>query len=114
MAPLNSHAAGDVEVTGTKNSDDSRRAAAGANHERRKIVLARDRRPRHDRPRMVLYAQGLGEYAGAGSNAPLAGSARDFGSTLLNGIRDIDQQTWLLLAGGAILLLLFTRRSKQR
>jgi hypothetical protein len=63
---------------------------------------------------MVLFAQALGEYAGAGSNVPMSGSARDLGSTVLNGLRDVDQQTWLLLAGGALLLLFFTRRSKQR
>jgi hypothetical protein len=63
---------------------------------------------------MVLFAQALGEYAGAGANVPLAGSARDVGSNLLNSLRGVDQQTWLIAAGCLVLLLFFTRRSKRR
>lgn len=88
-------------------------SARHARTARGEIMLAPERDTGHDFSRMILFAQALGEYAGAGANVPLGGSARDVGSSVLNSLRAVDQQTWLIAAGCLVLLLLFTRRSKR-
>ena len=62
---------------------------------------------------MLFFAQSLGEYAGAGSQAPVGGSLQSAWSTIVNRLSGVDQQTWLIIGGVLLVLVLFTRRSKR-
>jgi hypothetical protein len=94
-------AAGDVEVTGTKDDDDS------------EIFCGTPRQHGARSVHMLLLAQALGEYSGLGSNAPLGGS-QALGSGLWDRVRGVDQQTWVMIGGVVIIVMLLSLRSKRR
>lgn len=64
--------------------------------------------------RMLPFAQSILEYVGLGSRSELANSGRAFVSNLWQGLRDIDQQTWMIIGGVLIVLWFLTRRSRTR
>lgn len=64
--------------------------------------------------RMPLFAQSILEYVGISSRSELAGSARAFVSNLWDGLRGIDQRTWLIIGGVLIVLTFLTRRSRMQ
>lgn len=60
---------------------------------------------------MVLFAQSVLEYSRP-SNLPLVDSMREVFSNFVRGLRDIDQQTWLIIGGVLVVLWFFTRRRR--
>ncbi len=61
---------------------------------------------------MSLFAQGILEFSRA-SNQTLSESLKEVFSNFENGLRDVDQQTWLIIAGVLIVLWFFTRRRRR-
>ena len=59
----------------------------------------------------LLLAQSLVEYSGVSSNSTLGESLGAMLSTFMDGLRGIDQNTWLILGGVLLALAYFTRRS---
>ena len=64
--------------------------------------------------RIVPFAQSILEYIGVSSRSDVADLARAFVSNLWQGLRDIDQQTWMIIGGVLIVLWFLTRRSRMR
>ena len=64
--------------------------------------------------RTLPFAQSILEYVGLGSRSEMASSARAFVSNLWEGLRGIDQQTWMIIGGVLIVLWFLTRRSRTR
>ena len=64
--------------------------------------------------RILPFAQSILEYVGLGSRSVAADSARAFVSDLWQGLRRIDQQTWMIIGGVLIVLWFLTRRSRTR
>jgi len=62
---------------------------------------------------MLLFAQALGEYSGVSASAPLPGSIDQFGSNVWDRLRAVDQQTWWIIGGALLVLMIVTRRSKR-
>ncbi len=61
----------------------------------------------------LLLAQSLLEYAGLGSAVnSVSDSLGDLGTRLVDGLRDVDRNTWLAI-GGALLVLAFLTRRKR-
>ena len=70
---------------------------------------------RHDAlMRIVPFAQSILEYIGISSRSDMAEAARTFVSNLWQGLRDIDQRTWMIIGGVLIVLWFVTRRSRMR
>lgn len=61
---------------------------------------------------MSLFAQGVLEFSRTSTQA-LPDSLREIVSNFENGLRDVDQQTWLIIAGVLIVLWFFTRRRRR-
>jgi hypothetical protein len=61
----------------------------------------------------LLFAQTLGEYA-ATSSRSLSESLREFWLHLVDGLKDVDQATWMIIGGVLLALLYLTRRSGRR
>ncbi len=61
---------------------------------------------------MSLFAQGILEFSRASSQS-LSDSLKEAFSNFEDGLRDIDQQTWLIIAGVLIVLWFFTRRRRR-
>lgn len=59
---------------------------------------------------MLLFAQGLELRT---SNQPLSDSLREAVRNFEDSLRDVDQQTWLIIAGVIIVLWFFTRRRRR-
>ena len=64
--------------------------------------------------RSLVFAQSIIEYVGLGSRSDVTGSARAFVSNLWQGLRDIDQRSWLIIGGVLVVLWFLTRRSRMR
>ena len=64
--------------------------------------------------RLVPFAQSILEYGGSGSRPRAFDSFKALASNLLDGLKGIDQQTWMLIAGVLIVLTILTRRSRSR
>ena len=64
--------------------------------------------------RSLPFAQSILEYVGLGSRTELTGSARAFVSSLWQGLRDIDQRSWMIIGGVLVVLWFLTRRSRMR
>ena len=64
--------------------------------------------------RSLPFAQSILEYVGLGSRAELTGSVRGFVSNLWQGLRDIDQRSWMIIGGILVVLWFLTRRSRMR
>ncbi len=61
----------------------------------------------------LLLAQSLLEYTGLGSTVnSVSDSLGDLGTRLVDGLRDVDRNTWLAI-GGALLVLAFLTRRKR-
>ena len=60
---------------------------------------------------MLLFAQGVLEYSKP-SNLPLSDSLREIFSNFERSLRDIDQQTWLIIGGVLVVLWFLTRRRR--
>lgn len=60
------------------------------------------------------FAQSILEYVGLGSGSDVTGSARAFVSNLWQGLRDIDQRSWMIIGGVLVVLWFLTRRSRMR
>ena len=61
----------------------------------------------------LLLAQSLLEYEGLGSAVnSVSDSLGDLGTRLVDGLRDVDRNTWLAI-GGALLVLAFLTRRKR-
>ena len=60
---------------------------------------------------MLLLAQGVLEYSKP-SNLPLSDSLREALSNFERSLRDIDQQTWLIIGGVLVVLWFLTRRRR--
>ena len=61
---------------------------------------------------MPIFAQGVLEYSKAPS-LPLSDSLRQALRSFQDGLRDVDQQTWLIIGGVLIALWFFTRRRRR-
>ena len=64
--------------------------------------------------RLLPFAQSILEYVGLGSGSDVVDAARTFVSNLWQGLRDIDQRTWMIIGGVLIVLWFLTRRSRTR
>ena len=62
----------------------------------------------------LLVAQSLVEYTGLSSNSTLTEAVGAALSNLWDGLRAIDQNTWLAIGGALLLLAFLTRRSARR
>ncbi len=60
---------------------------------------------------MPIYAQGVLELSKT-TTQPLADSLREALRSFEDGLRDVDQQTWLIIGGVLIALWFFTRRRR--
>jgi uncharacterized membrane protein len=62
-----------------------------------------------------LFAQSLLEYSGAaGSNATLAESIGSLFTRFWDTVRNMDQNTWIAIGGGLLVLAFMTRRSRRQ
>lgn len=77
-------------------------------------MLARQRQSRHYAGvTSLLLAQSLLEYTGLGSAATSVSDALgELGARLVDGLRDVDRNTWLAIGGGVLVLAFLTRRKR--
>ena len=61
-----------------------------------------------------LLAQSLVEYSGISSNSTLSESVGSALSNLWDGLRNIDQNTWMAIGGALLVLAFLTRRSRRQ
>lgn len=60
-----------------------------------------------------VFAQSILEYGSVGSQSDVMDSLRAAGSALVDGVKDIDPRTWWAVAGLLLVLMIFTRQSRQ-
>lgn len=60
---------------------------------------------------MPFFAQGILELSKT-SNQPLSDSLREALRSFEDSLRDVDQQTWLIIGGALLVLWFFTRRRR--
>ena len=77
-------------------------------------MLARQRQSRHYADvTSLLLAQSLLDYTGVGSAATsVSDSLGDAGTRLVDGLRDVDRNTWLAIGGILLVLAFLTRRKR--
>jgi len=61
-----------------------------------------------------LFAQSLVEYSGISSTATLSESIGSLFTRFWDGVRNMDQNTWLAIGGGLLVLAFLTRRSRRQ
>ncbi|HUR35353.1 MAG TPA: hypothetical protein VM032_16225 [Vicinamibacterales bacterium] len=59
----------------------------------------------------LLLAQSLVEYSGVSANSTLTESMGTMLSNFMDGLRGVDQTTWMILGGVILVLAYLTRRS---
>lgn len=59
-----------------------------------------------------LFAQAVFEYVGLANRAPMFDSIREAAEAFFRGLKDIDQQTWMLIGGILLVTMVLTRRSR--
>jgi len=62
----------------------------------------------------ILFAQSLVEYTGISSSSSLSESVGAMLSNLWDGLRAVDQNTWMAIGGGVLVLAFLTRRSRRQ
>ena len=61
-----------------------------------------------------LFAQSLLEYSGVSSNSTLAESIGSVFTRFWDGVRMMDQNTWIAIGGAVLVLAYMTRRSRRQ
>ena len=61
-----------------------------------------------------LFAQSLIEYSGISSNATLGESISSLFTRFWDGVRLMDQNTWIFIGGALLVLAYMTRRSRRQ
>ena len=64
--------------------------------------------------RMLPFAQSILEYVSLGSRSEVTDSASTFVSNLWQGLRGIDQRSWMIIGGVLVVLWFLTRRSRMQ
>ena len=62
----------------------------------------------------ILFAQSLVEYTSISSSSSLTESVGALLSNLWDGLRGVDQNTWMAIGGGVLVLAFLTRRSRRQ
>jgi hypothetical protein len=77
-------------------------------------VLARRTGTRHYAVVLpLLFAQSMTEYSGL-SSKPVLESLKELWSNLTDGLKGVDQTTWMVIGGVLLVLLYLTRRTRRR
>ncbi len=76
-------------------------------------VLASRDEPSHDGVVYVFFAQSILEYTAVGSVSGLADTLRTAASSLMDGLKDIDQRTWMVIGGVLVVMMFLTRQSRR-
>lgn len=64
--------------------------------------------------RIDVFAQSILEYGSVNaSGADLMDSLRSAGAAFMDGVKDIDPRTWWVVGGLLLVLMFFTRHSRQ-
>jgi hypothetical protein len=62
----------------------------------------------------LLFAQSLLEYSGVSSNATLPEQIGSLFTRFWDSVRNMDQNTWIAIGGGLLVLAFMTRRSRRQ
>jgi uncharacterized membrane protein len=62
----------------------------------------------------LLFAQSLLEYSGVSSNATLTQQIGSLFTRFWDGVRAMDQNTWIAIGGAVLVLAFLTRRSHRQ
>ena len=63
---------------------------------------------------VLLFAQSILEYGQVSSGSSMFERIQTFGSNAWDGLRNVDQRTWLIIGGVLLVLMFLTRRSGRR
>lgn len=62
----------------------------------------------------AFFAQSILEYTKVGSASGLMDTVSTAVESLMDGLRDIDQRTWMIIGGVLLVLMFLTRQSRRR
>lgn len=61
----------------------------------------------------LLFAQSITEYSGVSSRPAVSDSLQELWSHLMDGLRAVDQSTWMAIGGVILVLMFLTRRTRR-